>query len=229
VQIWCSDRRGGVSAAPYDSCNVGTHVGDEVVAVVRNRRAVADAARLPDPSEWVWLDQVHGADVVVTDEPVGMPPPAADAAATAAAGLPLAVMTADCAPIVIANDGAVAVAHAGHKGLAAGVIAATVECVRALGSGEVRAFLGPCIRPEHYEFGARDLERLAGQFGNDVVGRTRDGRPAFDIPAAVRIALARSGVASLDDCGVCTAATPDCFSYRRDGVTGRQVTVAVRR
>jgi YfiH family protein len=228
VQIWCSDRRGGVSAAPYDSCNVGDHVGDEVVAVVRNRRAVADAARLPDPSEWVWLDQVHGADVVVTDVPPGVPPPAADAAATRRPGLPLAVMTADCAPVVIANDGAVGVAHAGHKGLATGVIAATVERVRALGSGDVRAFLGPCIRPDHYEFESRDLDRLAAQFGEEVVARTLDGRPAFDIPAAVRIALERAGVGSFDDCGICTAATPDCFSYRRDGVTGRQVTVAVR-
>jgi YfiH family protein len=227
VRIWCSDRRGGVSAAPYDSCNVGAHVGDEIVSVVRNRRAVADAAGLPDPSEWVWLDQVHGADVVVSDEPTGVPPPA-DAAATDRTGLPLAVMTADCAPVVIANDTAVGVAHAGHKGLAAGVIGATVAQVRALGTGEMRAFLGPCIRAARYAFGARDLEALAAQFGEDVVARTNDGRPAFDIPAAVRIALARAGVSALDDCGICTAGTPECFSYRRDGVTGRQVTVAVR-
>jgi purine-nucleoside/S-methyl-5'-thioadenosine phosphorylase / adenosine deaminase len=227
VDIFCSDRRGGISPPPYDSCNVGTHVGDEVVAVVRNRQEVAAAAGLPDPSAWVWLDQVHGADVHPATEPVAPPYPVADASVTTTTDLPLAIMTADCAPVVFACDDAVAVAHAGHRGLASGVLEATAECLREVGSGPVRAFLGPCIRVECYEFGERDLEQLVAHFGPEVAGRTRDDRPAFDITAAVRIALARAGVDSFDDCGVCTADSPDHFSYRRDGVTGRQVTVAV--
>ena len=147
---------------------------------------------------------------------------------TTEVGVPLAIMTADCAPVVLANDGAVAVAHAGHRGLAAGVLEAAVDALRAVASGDVRAFLGPCIRVECYEFGAGDLAELVEQFGPEVEGRTRNGEPAFDIAAAVRVALARVGVDDLDDCGICTADSPEYFSYRRDGVTGRQVTVATR-
>jgi copper oxidase (laccase) domain-containing protein len=137
------------------------------------------------------------------------------------------VVTADCAPIVLANDRAVAVVHAGHRGLAAGVVEAAVARIRAAGEGEVHAFLGPCIRPARYEFGPADLARLVDVFGPGVASRTDDGKPAFDIPEAVRIALDRAGVARVDDCGICTAVTPDYFSYRRDGATGRQATIAV--
>jgi copper oxidase (laccase) domain-containing protein len=91
----------------------------------------------------------------------------------------------------------------------------------------VRAHLGPCIRPARYEFGTADLDRLVARFGPNVEGRTHDGRPAFDVPAAVRAALSASGVEDLDDCGVCTAASAAHFSYRRDGVTGRQATIVV--
>ena len=146
---------------------------------------------------------------------------------TATTGLPLAIVTADCAPIVLASDAAVGVVHAGHRGLANGVLAAAVARVRATGAGRVRAFLGPCIRSECYEFGADDLAPFVARFGAEVEGRTRAGAPALDLAAGVRIALAEAGVDELDDCGVCTADDADCFSYRRDGTTGRQVTVAV--
>jgi polyphenol oxidase len=195
--------------------------------VVRNRQRVAAAAGLCDPSEWVWLEQVHGADVVHTETPPGADAPVADASVTTCAGLPLAIMTADCAPVVIACDDAVGVAHAGHKGLAAGVIEGTAARVRAIGHGDLRAFLGPCIRAECYEFGARELGRLVTHFGDDVAGRTRAGRAALDITAAVRIALQGAGIDAFEDCGICTACAHTCFSYRRDRVTGRQVTVAV--
>jgi copper oxidase (laccase) domain-containing protein len=102
-----------------------------------------------------------------------------------------------------------------------------VEHVRALGAGPLRAFLGPCIRAECYEFGAGDLATLVARFGTEVEGRTRAGAPALDLAAGVRIALGEAGVDALDDCGVCTADDADLFSYRRDGTTGRQVTVAV--
>jgi copper oxidase (laccase) domain-containing protein len=99
--------------------------------------------------------------------------------------------------------------------------------LREIGSGPVRAYLGPCIRPARYEFGTADLDRLVARFGPNVEGRTHDGRPAFDVPAAVRAALSACGVEDLDDCGVCTAASAAHFSYRRDGVTGRQATIVV--
>jgi YfiH family protein len=230
VEIVCSGRHGGVSLAPYDSCNVGDHVGDAEAAVAENRRRVAEAAGLTDPATWTWLHQVHGVAVhPVEGDERGVAPPKADAAVTALSGRPLAVVTADCAPIVLAADGAVGVVHAGHRGLYDGVVEQAVARLRAITRGRVRAFLGPCIRPARYEFGERDLAPFVARFGDPVAARTDDGRPALDIPATVRLALERAGVDQRDvsDCGICTAASPEHFSYRRDGTTGRQVTVAV--
>ena len=225
-QVWCSDRRGGVSAPPYDAANVGDHVGDDPHAVAANRARLATAAGLVAPTQWVWLDQVHGVHVHGASEPTRIPPEA-DAAVTATRGLPLAVLTADCAPVALACDDAVGVVHAGHRGLEHGVIESAVAALRRIGTGAVRAYLGPCIRPARYEFGAADLARLVARFGPGVEGRTREGRPAFDVPAAVRAALAGCGVDDLDDSGICTAESSEHFSYRRDGVTGRQVTIVM--
>jgi copper oxidase (laccase) domain-containing protein len=150
-----------------------------------------------------------------------------DALVTAERGLPLAVVTADCAPIVLACDGAVGVVHAGHRGLVAGVIEHAVAALRSIGTGAVRAVLGPCIRAPRYEFGREDLAALVDAFGPEVASRTDWGAPALDIAAAVRIAFARAGVDQLDDTGICTSASRDHYSYRRDGVTGRQATIVV--
>jgi len=219
ASVWCS----GVPAG-----NVGDHVGDDPAAVARNRGALAAAAGLPASDLWVWLRQVHGADVFEAAAPTkSSTPPEADAAVTATRGLPLAVVSADCAPVVLASADAVGVVHAGHRGLAAGVIEAAVARVRVHGGAAVHAFLGPCIRPASYEFGAADLAELVLQFGPSIEGRTAWGTRALDLPAGVRIALARAGVEDFDDCGVDTFAAPDYFSYRRDVATGRQVTVAV--
>jgi polyphenol oxidase len=204
---------------------VGDHVGDDADAVAENRARVATAAGLPDPQRWVWIDQVHGCAVVEVDAPP-VRPPTADASFTTRPGLPLAIVTADCAPVVLANDTAVGVVHAGHRGLAGGVLHAAVERVRARGTGPVRAFLGPCIRVECYEFGADDLATFVSRFGTEVEGRTRAGAPALDLAAGVRIALSEAGVDALDDCSVCTA-DDAVYSYRRDGTTGRQVTIAM--
>jgi YfiH family protein len=213
--------------APYGTANIGDHVGDDPTAVAANRVRIAGAAGLVDPSRWVWLEQVHGVRVHVATEPTAALPPEADAAVTATRGLPLAVLAADCAPLALACDDAIGVVHAGHRGLEHGVIEAAVAALRDIGRGPVRAYLGPCIRPAHYEFGPADLARLVARFGPGVEGRTRAGRPAFDVPAAVRRALEQSGVERLVDSGVCTAESADHFSYRRDGVTGRQATIAV--
>jgi len=227
ARVWCSDRRGGVSSAPFDACNVGDHVGDDPEAVRVNRGRVAAAAGLAGPDRWVWMRQVHGIEVHVASEPTGDHLPEGDAAVTAVRGLPLAVVTADCAPIALACDDAVGVVHAGHRGLELGVIAAAVAALRNIGNGPVRAYLGPCIRPARYEFGARDLARLVARFGPEVEGRTLAGRPALDIPAAVRRALDECGVESFDDSGECTAESDAHYSYRRDGLTGRQATTVV--
>jgi copper oxidase (laccase) domain-containing protein len=154
--------------------------------------------------------------------------PTADAAVTAVAGVPLVVLTADCAPIAIADDRAVGVVHVGWRGLLSGVVPAAVDSLRALGDGEVSAEIGPCIRPEHYEFGGDDLTALAARFGTEVVGETVDGRPALDLVAAVRVAFAECGVDAVTDDGRCTYADTRYFSHRRDGVTGRQAVVVVK-
>ena len=170
---------------------------------------------------------MHGIAVHRALAPPGTETPEADATVTAVRGLPLAVVTADCAPIALANDTAVGVVHAGHRGLELGVIEAAVAAVREIGTGAVRAYLGPCIHVDRYEFGAEDLERLVARFGPEVEGQTLTGRPALNIPVAVRRALEECGVNDFHDSGVCTSESEAHFSYRRDGLTGRQVTIAV--
>ena len=196
-------------------------MGDDPAAVARNRATVAAALGLPPTDAWAWMQQVHGADVVRVDA-APLTVPVADALVTTTPGLALAVVTADCAPIVLANDGAVGVVHAGHRGLVAGVIERALDAVRAAGRGDVRALLGPCIRAARYEFSERDLAPLVEAFGAQVAARTEWGTPALDLTAAVRAALTRAGVAHFEDTGICTSASRDHFSYRRDGVTGRQ-------
>ena len=218
ARVWCTGRAQG---------NVGDHVGDDPAIVARNRAGLLELTGTDPAAGWVWLRQVHGAEVHVATRGTGDESPAADAAVTSVRGLALAVVTADCAPIVVANDDAVGVVHAGHRGLAAGVIEATLASLRAVGTGDVRAFLGPCIRVRHYEFGPDDLARFVAQFGPEVEGRTADGHPALDIPAAIRIVFAREGVVAFDDCDVCTADSPAYFSYRRSRDSGRQVTIAL--
>jgi YfiH family protein len=180
-----------------------------------------------DPAAWVWLRQVHGRAVVTVDTAPAAPPEA-DAALTTTVGLPLVVMTADCAPVALASPGGVAVVHAGWPGLEQGVLGAAVEALRAVAPGPVRAWLGPCVHPDHYEFGADLLERLVARLGPEVASTTPAGTPALDIPAAVRVSLAQTGVNDLTDVGICTSESPDHFSHRRDGVTGRQAVVVMR-
>jgi hypothetical protein len=115
----------------------------------------------------------------------------------------------------------------GWTGLLAGVVEAAVAALRAATPGPLVAALGPCIHPERYRFGAADLARVVDRYGPTVAGRTLTGDPALDLPAAVRAALAGVDVTDLHDVDVCTAASPDHFSYRRDGDTGRQAVVAV--
>ena len=227
-----TDRHGGVSQSPYATLNLADHVGDHHASVDANRASLARSLPyVPDvPSAWVWLRQVHGRAVAVVDQ-APLAPPEADAAVTTTIGLPLVVLTADCAPIALVTDGAVGVVHAGWQGLERGVIAAAVEALRAAAGdpgAPVRAVLGPCIHAANYEFGATDLERLVARFGPTVAARTSTGTPAFDLPAAVDVALREAGVGERALSAVCTAASPDHFSYRRDGATGRQAVVVVR-
>jgi polyphenol oxidase len=186
------------------------------------RRAVVD---LP----WVWVRQVHGGRVVVVDDPAAASGVEADALVTAGTGMALAVHTADCAPVLLAGEGGVVGAvHAGWRGLAAGVVDAAVQAMRALGAGRIEAVLGPCIHPGCYEFGASDLDAVAGELGPEVRSTTVAGRPALDVPAAVRQALARAGVDRVDDVGVCTACSTSHWSHRARADAARQAAVIWR-
>jgi YfiH family protein len=205
------------------------HGGAPVVEVdgqvAARRRAVVD---LP----WTWLRQVHGADVVPVLSPGDGAGATADAAVTDVAGAALAVLTADCAPVAfVSAEGVIGVAHAGWRGVTAGVLERTVATMRSLGATRVGAILGPCIRAECYEFGEEDLAAVADRLGDGVRATSAEGRPSLDLPAAVREALARAGVAvdvDLTDVGICTACSPDHYSWRAGRDTARQAAVVWR-
>ena len=182
ARVVFTDRHGGASSAPYDSMNLAGHVDDDPAAVDENYRLLADRLGSRDPSAWVRPFHVHGTDVLeVTTAPPR--PIDADGSATAVAGLPLVAMGADCAPIALANDTAVAAIHAGWRGALGGVVEAGVAAVRQLGRGPVRAAIGPCICVRHYEFGADALAPIVAGFG-DVGRGTTDRRPPRAGPAA---------------------------------------------
>ncbi len=232
-------RAGGVSGGPWSSLNLGGAVGDPAVAVAENRGRFA-AALGARPA---WLRQVHGADVRrLGARDLGPDLPAADAAWTTEPGIACAVLVADCLPVLFAaRDGsAVAAAHAGWRGLAAGVLEATVE---ALGRGagvaprDLLAWLGPCIGPRQFEVGADVL--LA--FGQDPAApdaqrfapRTRaDGSARWlaDLPLLARDRLLAAGLGRVIAADRCTVEEDSAFfSFRRDGVTGRHAAAVWRR
>ena len=181
---------------------------------------------------WSWLRQVHGARVVDVQAPGDHAGAEADAAVSGAAGVALAVLSADCAPIAFASpEGIIGVAHAGWRGVTGGVVAATVEMMRAKCATRIEASLGPCIHPACYEFSPSDLDDVAARLGDGVRAVTADGRPALDLPAAVRAAAAAAGaevVAEETGCTACDldgAGAPRWFSHRARGDEGRQAVV----
>lgn len=212
-------RGGGVSVAPWRSLNLGTHVGDDPVAVAENRRRVAAAA--PLPGEPLWLQQVHGTEVCDADaRGSGRTLPIADAAITRARDRVLAVLVADCMPVLIADEQAtvVAVAHAGWRGMAAGVIERAVAATSVAAAG-LHAWLGPCISAPHFEVGAEvratfiaHAPAAAGAFTVNSRGRWQ-----CDLVLLARQRLASIGIRRVTDSGVCTFAEESrCFSHRRD-------------
>ncbi len=187
--------------------------------VNERRRALVDRP-------WTWLRQVHGAGVVRVTWPGEGAGQAADAAVSAVAGGPLAILAADCAPVAFFSpEGVIGAAHAGWRGLYAGVIEAAVASMRKLGAGRVLAALGPCIHAECYQFGEAELNDLVDRFGPGVRARDRNGATAFDLPAAVRIALARADAELVWDAGICTACSADHWSWRARRDAQRQAMV----
>ena len=216
-------RGGGASAAPFDSLNVGAHVGDTPAAVAENRRRVR--VRLDLPAEPAWLEQVHGTRVADLDTSGDGGHAPADAVLTRRAGKICAVQVADCMPILFAaRDGsAVAVAHAGWRGLAAGVLEATVAKLGIEGGGLI-AWLGPAISAQHFEVGAEVRAAfLAGDPGaaTAFVPNPR-GRWQCDLATLARRRLVALGVNEVSGGAWCTYGDPArFFSFRRDGRCGR--------
>jgi YfiH family protein len=187
---------------------------------------------------WSWLHQVHGSSTVLVAGPGDQAGTMADAAVTAAPGAPLAIHTADCAPVALVSpEGVVGAVHGGWRGLEAGVVQAAVESMRSLGARSVQAVVGPCIRPECYEFGSGELDRLARQFGPGVRAETSWGSLALDLPAAVRAALhgngldgrgggrgdgSRVAVDGLEVLPICTSCDRRFYSHRARQDAGRQ-------
>jgi YfiH family protein len=236
VDYFCTTRMGGASKGHWAAFNLGQHVSDDPGHVAANRQLLRAAL----PGDPLWLEQVHGAQVFDADtlRPGQAPetPPVADAAITARQGRVLAIMTADCLPVVMACEkGTVlGVAHAGWRGLAAGVLEHTLEAMRqrAPEASRWRAWIGPSISQAHFEVGedvyqafVDDSKEADGFFVRrpDVPG----AKWLADLPALARLRLTRAGVHDVELSGQCTYGRPELYySYRRDATTGRIATLA---
>ncbi|MFG2371664.1 peptidoglycan editing factor PgeF [Streptomyces sp. NPDC048504] len=219
-----TDRWGGVSAVPYEELNLGGAVGDDPDAVRTNRELAAKSLGL-DPALVVWMNQVHGADVAVVEGPWGVSDiPSVDALVTARRGLALAVLTADCTPVLLADPvaGIAGAAHAGRPGIVAGVVPAAVAAMVELGADPARivARTGPAVCGRCYEVPA-DMRADVAAVEPAAYAETSWGTPAVDVTAGAHAQLDRLGVRDREQSPVCTRESDDHFSYRRDRTTGR--------
>jgi len=186
-------------------------------------RALDERRRRFVPLPWSQPREVHGTHVGVVSRPGDLDGAEADALVADCDDAVIGIWTGDCAPVaLVAESGRFGAAHAGWRGLEAGILARAVAVVRTRDGEAVRAVLGPCIHPCCYEFGGEDLARLVERFGPGVAGRTRGGAPALDVPAAVAAALREVGV-DLEDRSCCTGCGGPWFSHRARGERGRQV------
>jgi len=237
VRALCTKRGGGASAAPFESLNLGAHVGDAADAVLENRARLRKAARMP--AEPRWLSQVHGIEVADLDTAVGIH--VADAAVSARAGTVCAVLTADCLPVLLSTaDGAVVGAvHAGWRGLAAGVIETALQALRARAAPGIgiQAWMGPAIGPGHFEVGAEVRTAFLQQdpAAAEAFAPNDAGRWQCDLYALARLRLQRQGVSAITGGGLCTYDdAADFYSHRRDvqhlgrAATGRMASLIWR-
>jgi len=225
VHALMSTRSGGVSPPPFDSFNTASHVGDDPAAVAENRRLLRQWL----PAEPLWLNQVHGCNVV---SECGTEIPAADAGVAFEANAVRAILTADCLPVLFCDDGGtvVAAAHAGWRGLAGGVLEATVAAMQLPGS-ELLAWIGPAIGPAAFEVGdevrAEFLTQSAAAAAAFVANAR--GRWQCDLFTLARQRLATLGVVVVHGGGVCTHDDPArFFSHRRSAPTGRHAALIWR-
>ncbi len=218
VKACVTTRAGGVSLAPFDSLNLGDHVEDSLEAVVENRRRLTDAFAVQP----AWLRQVHGVTVVEADPSRTAE---ADGSWTSTPGIACTSMTADCLPALFCNRAGtrVAAAHAGWRGLAAGVLEAACESL-ATEPGDVLVWLGPAIGPQAFEVGPEVRETFMQRLpitAEAFVPSRNPGKFMADIYQLARLRLAARGVTAVYGGGFCTVTDPRFFSYRRSPRTGR--------
>ena len=222
-----TSRAGGVSAAPYDSFNLGAHVGDDTADVAANRARLAEVLGLPE-ERFVWMEQLHTNTVTLVDGPSAAPVEATDALVTRQKDLALCVLVADCTPVLLSDHtaGVIGAAHAGRMGARNGIAKNTVEAMVELGAepSRIQVLLGPAAAGGSYEVPegmALDVEKhLPGSRT-----RTKKGTPGIDVRAGLVRQLLSLGVTHIDADPRDTITDKDFFSHRREGVTGRQAGV----
>lgn len=216
-------RAGGVSKPPFDTFNLGDHVGDDPGAVAENRARLATAVGLR-AGRVVWMNQVHGDRVEVVDGPREAAVDETDALVTRTARLALAVVTADCVPVLMADAraGVAAAVHAGRVGAARGVVTRTVEAMVDLGAqpDNISALLGPAVSGHNYEVPAAMADEVEAALPGSRT-TTAAGTPGLDLRAGIACQLKGLGVTAIDIDPRCTVADPTLFSHRRDAPTGR--------
>jgi YfiH family protein len=205
---------------------VATQRGDGDFAIMGEPNGLDERRKVHCPSPWSVCTQVHGREVVEVGR-TAVSGDDADALITAELQRPLAIQTADCAPVVLYGPGPwFGVAHAGWKGLQAGVIEATVARITKRGGVVAGAWVGPCIGAECYAFSSQDLAQLAGQFGPSVVAGDSVNGPSFDLRAALASVMDRVGVSKVEMSDTCTSCSSDHFSHRARSDSSRMATVA---
>jgi YfiH family protein len=217
-----TDRCGGTSVPPWESLNLGGLVGDDPESVAENRRIAAGDLGI-DPERVVFMRQVHSAGARYVTEPFGDDPPELDAVCTDVPGLALAVLAADCAPVLVADPdaGVVGAAHSGRVGTLSGVVPALVKEMTARGASTMVAVVGPMACGRCYEVPA-DMHDQAVEILPETRSTTRKGTTALDLRAGIVEQLRQAGVQEIHHDARCTIEDPDLYSHRREAVTGRQ-------
>ena len=213
-----SDRTGGLSTGAFLSNNVATHVGDDHTTVLANRARLESELALPIQ----FMEQVHGKAVAMIEMQI-ISPPTADALITRSLGIGLAVMVADCIPLLLASPQTVAAVHVGRKGLMSKVAVEAIQEMRSHGASDITAVVGPSICGKCYEVSHDIYDDVTRSFPL-AASKTREGGFALDLSRALIDQLQHLGVKVIDE-GRCTVEDKNLYSYRRDGVTGRQVGV----
>ncbi len=220
-------RAGGVSAPPYDTFNLGDHVGDDPAAVAANRKRLASAIGLAADAV-VWMNQVHGDRVVRVDGPGESAVDNTDALVTTTPRLALAVVTADCVPVLMADTraGVVAAVHAGRVGAQKGVVARAVEAMCDAGAHpeDISILLGPAVSGRNYEVPAAMADDVEAALPGSRTTTSR-GTPGLDLRAGITRQLKDLGVTAIDADPRCTVDDRNLFSHRRDAPTGRLASV----